>query len=97
VLTELGLVGLVAFLLWLAALWRHLAVPPIASADPSVLSIRYAGVICLVTVMGLGLFNEALYPSRALPGFMGFFLGFLAVVGHPGWFDPVAPPYDQLP
>ena len=84
VLVELGVVGLIVFLRWMRSLWGNLRVlerhPQLA---PSVAG--HAGIMCLLTLLVVGIFNETLYPSRAVPGFMGFALAFFAIVTHRGW------------
>lgn len=82
---ELGPIGLLVFIGWMRCLWRDLrAVERIPHRVPSALG--HAGIMCLLTLLILGIFNETLYPQRSLPGFMGYALAFFGLISHRGWF-----------
>ena len=84
VLVELGLGGLF-FYSWLVwALWRQLAAMGRKSRELYYL-ISLPGTACLAAVLVAGILNETFYSSRAIPGFMGFFLAYVAVGTHRAW------------
>ena len=90
VLAELGIVGFLIFSAWLLALRRSLANLRKSNA-PLYFQLVYPASACYVNLLVLGLFNETLYPSRAIPGFMGFALAYFAVVMHRKWLDSDSP------
>lgn len=83
VLVELGIMGIASFLAFLMVLYRSLKSGKHDSADSS--RIKMFGLTLFITLLVLGLFNESLYPQRAIMGFMGFALAYIAVAGHRGW------------
>ncbi|MGQ9663581.1 MAG: O-antigen ligase family protein [Kiritimatiellia bacterium] len=84
VLVELGLVGLsfYGWLLW--SIWRQLNAVGRESHELYHL-VSLPGTACLAAVLVVGMLNETFYPSRAIPGFMGFFLAYVAVGTHRAW------------
>ncbi len=84
VLVELGLAGLFVFLAWMRSLWFDLRAME-RMPQPDAAAVGHAGTMCLLTLLVLGIFNESVYPARALPGAMGFCLAFFAIATHRGW------------
>ena len=83
VLVELGITGLVFFLLFLRVLF--IQVKRMHSDSKETTRIKIFCLASLITLLVLGMFNETLYPQRAIMGFMGFALAYIAVVGNRGW------------
>ncbi|MCX7591714.1 MAG: O-antigen ligase family protein, partial [Kiritimatiellae bacterium] len=85
VVVELGLGGLFLYGWLIVAIWKQLAAVGRQSREMYYL-ISLPGTACLAAILAVGMLNETLYASRAIPGFMGFFLAYFAVGTHRAWF-----------
>lgn len=84
VLAELGIAGLIVLCIWLRALWR--SVSRLEYSDKELyFALKFPGVACFFAILAVACFNEPLYPHRNTPGFLSFFLSYLAIIAHPGW------------
>lgn len=90
VLAELGIVGFVILCNWLIAIWRSISVWK--SIDRGLYNtLSYPGLTCFLAVLSVAMINEAIYPHRNVPGFMGFFLAYVSIITHSGWLTSVHP------
>lgn len=83
VLVELGIVGLFIYIAFLLFLFKYIKRRKNECNES--IRIKIFGIVFFGVLLVLGLFNESLYPQRAIMGFMGFALAYLAVVGHHAW------------
>jgi hypothetical protein len=92
VFVELGILGIIFYFAFLWRLWSIFRRSGKSWYDVSTGSkLSSAAESCLLTIILIGLFNESLYPQRAMMGFMGFCLTYFAIAGHTTWISYVAP------
>lgn len=82
VLVELGIFGLLTFGAFFGSVFSLLRG---RGRNEGEKNAHFQGLTVFMVLLVLSLFNETLYPQRAIMGFMGYGLSFLAVAGHPGW------------
>lgn len=84
VLSELGIVGLVIFIRWLIELYR--SIKETKKLETKLADILFfPGIACLFSILSLTTVNEVLYCHRNVPGFLGFFLSYIALITHQNW------------
>lgn len=79
VLVELGVGGFAVYCAWLWSLLRSFRRTRRGGTEWMAVPLLSAQS-CLSALLVLGLFNEVLYPVRALPGFLGFALAYFGVM-----------------
>jgi len=83
-LVELGLIGLLTFLLLFRAIWKEMGTVGAKNKKHYHL-LTVGGKASLLGVMALGFVNCGMYPYVSLIGFLGFSLSYFAIVTHRGW------------
>jgi O-antigen ligase len=84
ILTELGIPGLIVFVLWLKTLWKETRKWKLVD-EKLYVNLSIPGIACFLALIAIACFNEPLYAHRNSPGFLGFFLAYFAIFTHPGW------------
>lgn len=86
VLAELGIGGLIIFcFFWISIKNRLKQLGRIGGVTMD--SLTYPGYMIILAILVIGLVADTFYPARALPGFMGFLLAYLALITHRSWSD----------
>jgi O-antigen ligase len=86
ILVELGLAGLIVFILWLQTLWKEIKKWKFVDQKLYV-NLSIPGIACFLAIIAVACFNEPFYAHRNSPGFLGFFLSYFAIITHRGWLD----------